>query len=232
VQKNRTGIIGMTLALLLGVPSLSRAMLIDRGGGLIYDSTLNVTWLQDANYSQTSGYDADGRMNWNAADAWATNLVYGGYSDWRLPTIVDTGVTPGCNFAFSGTDCGYNVQTTAGTTVYSEMASLFYDTLENKGNCSTTGTCAQPGWGLVNTGPFHNLQSYAYWSATEYAPQTDHAWYFNFGFGSQAEFPKISSFYAWAVRDGDVAAVPEPTTLALLSMGLIGLGFARRRKVS
>ncbi|PPD33372.1 MAG: hypothetical protein CTY19_07580 [Methylomonas sp.] len=29
----------------------SEAALFDRGGGLIYDSDLNVTWLADANYS-------------------------------------------------------------------------------------------------------------------------------------------------------------------------------------
>lgn len=43
------------------------ASLIDRGGGLIYDSTKNNTWLQDANYAKTSGFDADGKMYW--ADA-------------------------------------------------------------------------------------------------------------------------------------------------------------------
>ena len=64
----------------------AQATLFDRGGGMIYDSDLNITWLADANYAQTSGYDADGRMNWGAANTWADNLVYGGYSDWRLPT--------------------------------------------------------------------------------------------------------------------------------------------------
>ncbi len=32
---------------------------------MIYDSDLGITWLQDANYTQASGYDLDGRMNWN-----------------------------------------------------------------------------------------------------------------------------------------------------------------------
>ena len=48
------------------------AALIDRGafndgfGGsvhLIYDTDLNITWLGDANFAQTSGVDADGKMN-------------------------------------------------------------------------------------------------------------------------------------------------------------------------
>ncbi len=38
----------------------AQAGLIDRGGGMIYDTTQNITWLADWNYAQTSGWDADG----------------------------------------------------------------------------------------------------------------------------------------------------------------------------
>ena len=53
----------------------AQAALNDRGGGLLYDDVLNVTWLQDANYAKTSGYDADGRMNWTAATATPTRAT-------------------------------------------------------------------------------------------------------------------------------------------------------------
>lgn len=36
------------------------AALVDRGGGMIYDTDRDITWLQDMNYAKTSGYDADG----------------------------------------------------------------------------------------------------------------------------------------------------------------------------
>ena len=68
---------------------VANALLYDRGGGLIYDSDQNITWLQDANYAKTSGYDSDGRMTWDNAVAWANQLEYQGYKDWRLPTTVD-----------------------------------------------------------------------------------------------------------------------------------------------
>ncbi len=55
---------------------LAQATLLDRGGGLIYDDVLNITWLQDSNYAQTSGFDADGRMNWSDANTWAAGLSY------------------------------------------------------------------------------------------------------------------------------------------------------------
>lgn len=54
------------------------AALYDRGGGLIYDSVLNITWLQNANYS-------GGTMTWDNAVDWADNLVFQNYNDWRLP---------------------------------------------------------------------------------------------------------------------------------------------------
>ena len=64
-MKHKPALTRATLILLAGI-SLSgaaQAALFDRGGGLIYDDVLNVTWLQDANYAKTSGYDADGDMS-------------------------------------------------------------------------------------------------------------------------------------------------------------------------
>lgn len=43
----------VALALAVGVTGNAQALLYDRGGGLIYDTVLDVTWLQDANYFKT-----------------------------------------------------------------------------------------------------------------------------------------------------------------------------------
>jgi hypothetical protein len=43
--------IGLFLAGFLGFSPLARATLWDRGGGLIYDDDLNITWLQDPYYA-------------------------------------------------------------------------------------------------------------------------------------------------------------------------------------
>ncbi len=180
----------------------ANAALIERLGGLAYyDDVADLTWLADANYAMTSGYDADGRITWQQANDWAASLTIGGVGGWRLATSDEF-----CN--------GYNC---AG----SEMGNLFYNVLGN-----TAGS-------LTNTGPFSNVQSNYYWSATEYAPNTSRAWYFSMRNGYQVNSYKFGSYYAWAVQSGDVSAVPVPAAVWLFGSGLLGLiGMSRRKKAA
>lgn len=67
----------------------SKAALIDRGNGLIYDDEFNITWLQNANYSGIT-------MTWDEANAWAENLIFQGFDDWGLPNS-DTCSGSGCS---------------------------------------------------------------------------------------------------------------------------------------
>lgn len=176
---------------------IAHAELIDRGGGLIYDSDLQITWMQDTGYVKTSGYDADGFLNWDDAIIWVENLVYQGYSDWRLPQI-----PYGCPTLYN---CDH-----------SELGHLFYTHLG--------GTAMNP---YANSGPFVNLAAGWYWSENAYG--YDRAWDFGFGNGIQETTPKSYQLYPWAVRDGDVAAVPEPSTVLLLVAGLAGLAVRKMR---
>lgn len=81
--------ISVALCTLLGTSFASHASLTASADGkTVYDSELKLTWLADANYSQTSGYHSSGNMNWDDANnGWAGNLNFAGHSDWRLPTI-------------------------------------------------------------------------------------------------------------------------------------------------
>jgi hypothetical protein len=191
-----------------------------------YDTVLDVTWLRDA--------DVNGIMFLPDAQTWAANLEFGGYTDWRLPTMVDTGER-GCDWAYGGTDCGYNVQTGNRRRVFSEMAHLFDVTLGNTSYCNTAGECDQPGWGLSNTGDFVNLHEYFYWIGTPYGPGGVFGWYYYTPTIYQAYGVKTLGMYAMAVRDGDVAptqvtVVPEPATGLLMPLGLGGLTAARGRR--
>ena len=203
------------------------------GPEAFYDSVLNLTWLRAGSTAEDT---------WANGKAWAEQERYG-TNGWRLPKVLDTG-TEGCDFSFAGgTDCGMNLQTKtgdptkyeAGQVVYSEMAHLFYVTLGNKARCnpatSTTNTCdPQPDWGLTNTGEFLGLQSSEYWSDTEFAPDTSYVWLFSNFDGSQGPGSgKGSPEFAMAVLDGDVLAVPEPATPALVAAALLFVAATRKR---
>ena len=212
------------LILVLGlivVVNSPQAALIDRGGGLIYDTTLNITWLQNANYGAGSVYDdastgttTDGFMIWQNASGWAANLSYYDsvrnvtYDDWRLPATDES-----CGFGFNCTT--------------SEMGHLYYVDFGGVAGGSMTNS--------TNLALFQNIQPYGYWS-TIYPGGVDTAWlfYFHGTFtqnGWQDVGPTGNGLSAWAVRDGDVAAVPVPGAVWLFGSGLIGLmGLVRRKK--
>ena len=76
---------------------------------------------------------------------------------------------------------------------------------------------------------FTNLQSYVYWSGSEYAPYPDYAWYFHTYYGYQTYYFKDLQLYAWAVRPGDVAAVPVPGAFWLFGSAMVGLMGLKRR---
>ena len=72
----KTIIAALSLAVIVGISASVNPAPVDRGVGMIYYTVLDITWLQDANYAQTSEYDSDGRMRWNDAVSWANQLEY------------------------------------------------------------------------------------------------------------------------------------------------------------
>ena len=158
----------MLFVLFFGLVVPAHAELINRGGGMIYSTDMNVTWLRNANAAAGSIYDdgsstTDGKMSWANAVAWAENLVWGGYDDWRLASFDPD-----------------NPDARANATLLHEMGYLNYVELGNP----TDG-----GGGPIDAGPFINLPpdvNYEpwYWSGTEgTADPVNTAWRFDFGCG-------------------------------------------------
>lgn len=238
----------LATGLLLGLNTFTaQANLQSRAGGtMIYDADLNITWLADANLfktlADTSGnandyvqsiiaansgvvYDtanfldgkdgiynlnisdfsiSTGQMTWFAAQAWASSLIYGGYNDWHLPTTIPP---------LSGSNQSG-----------SEMGHMFYSELGGTSGTSIT-IKHNPNYNL-----FSNIQSWGYWSSSEFIPDPQFAWSF-FRDGSQWDTKKWIFYNAWAVRDGDVATVPVPGAIWLFGSSFIGLLALKRRSL-
>jgi hypothetical protein len=172
-----------------------------------YDPNLNITWLRD--------WSVRGAASWPVAMDWASGLTVGAFSGWMLPTFdasdtscSNTTTPPGFPAQHFGFNCTGNV-----------MGYLWYEELGN-----TAGS-------LTNSGPFQNVEHLGYWSSTEYAADPSLHWFFNPDNGfERLGVASDGPLYVVAIRPGDVAAVAEPATLALVSAALAGVAAARRRK--
>lgn len=198
--------------------SLSQAALIDRGGGLIYDDVLDVTWLQDANYASTSGFNPSGRLTWDDAMTFAGSMSYYDstrntvWDDWRMPTTIN-----------SRDSYGYDINGLS-----SELAFMYYMNLGFAPEYTHSPHTPSPTGDKYN--PFVNLPFRGYWSET-LTDSPRQVWMLHFHFGSTEITARDDAQFVWLLRDGDVA-VPEPGTLALLSLGLLGGHLARRKRIS
>ncbi len=215
-------------ALSIVVP-LAHGALHDRGGGLIYDDVLNVTWLQDVMLPAGTSYDddyanapkdngsTDGMLSYYAAQAWVADLEYFDpargvvWRDWRLPEVQPVnGVSFNVRPSYDGsTDVGYNI-----TSAMHELAYMYYVNFKNKGQYDSNGTW-QSGYGLVDDPEdpndeslFVNLKKGLYWSSTVRPDNDDNAWDFRMQYGNTTAGDFRYVRYVLAVMDGDVGATP------------------------
>ena len=213
---------------LLFLSTTVRAELIDRGNGLIYDTVLDITWLQDANYALTSGYDCcdvDGachpyeppdfcdedfdpsEMTWYQAVKWADQLSYQGLDDWRLASIwVSAGIPTGVMTYGGGASCFKDSEEACRD---NELSYMFVHNLGGVPFDDLRGDQIS-----VDGVNLYNIQ-YAHWSNTSYINYFS-AYAFFFGGGGYLIDGKTSTWAAWAVRDGDVGdvrcVIPEDLT--------------------
>jgi hypothetical protein len=198
----------------LGLAATAQAALIDRGGGLIYDSDRDITWISPNTFAVYGS--APFSPGWAAAVAFAEGVSYAGFDDWRLPTSVYPDAT--CEVAFNAT--GANC-------TGSELGHLYYEVFG--------GTALQPLPASANLTllPVNSLAPY--WSSTPSAT-AGFAYRFSMntlqdGYGYQAE--RNTGFGTGAivlVRSGDVTTVPVPALGWMVGAGVLALFRASRRR--
>ena len=197
---------------------------------MIYNSTLDITILNDWNIG-TGFWSATAVAGSAQALAESAGFAATGLTGWMLPTGDGVEAEGALNqFLSIWNDVG---GTLAG--LQSE-----FDGVQSFGFWSGSEFDASLAW-VFNTdvgstlgglqSEFDGVQAGNYWSGSEYAPVPIVAWLFSAGFGSQNFAVKNNQLFAVAVRSGDVvAAVPEPESLALVLVGLMAAGVARRRR--
>jgi len=206
----------------VGIAGSAQAALLERAGGMVYDTVQDITWIADANYAMTSGYDADGMMNSADTRAWVDQLSFGGFDDWRLPFNPQFDATCDVTRDIGGyvTDFGFGC-------TGSEYGHLFYVDLGGTAGSAVT-TSGDPDLQL-----FTNIQANVgdeYWASeiTELGWVDQHFHMFD---GYQRYYDSSILMYSMVVRDGDVSAIPVPGAVWLFGSGLLGLiSFARKRK--
>lgn len=230
----------------------AQAALIDRGGGLVYDDVLDITWLQDANFAHTTGVAAatSGLMTWAESLAWVSSLAYYDsvrdqtLTGWRLPDIAPVGTDFIYSFSIDGTtDYG-----TGNMSPNSELAYMYYVNLGNVGYPKVGAGLVDDPLRATDESLFINLGGLqcsvdesrycpTFWSSTRYEwnpifpTNNDAVWVFDMSNGVQSGDYEYKRYFAWAVRDGDVGAdveVPEPGAFALLALGGLGIVGGRR----
>ena len=201
----------------LALVSTAGAELHDRGGGLIYDDVLDVTWLQDTAWHVTSNapnVDANGKMLWQDAMNWVESLVYPDsvrnvdWDDWRLPKILPVnGTAYDISYSCEGlTDNGYNITSSA-----SELSYMYHVNLAGVSLVSLVETECTADYGAVgidDPSPF-TVMSAGVWSQNEKPDDPTRILIVGMGNGHQNWFEKTVAKSPWAVRDGDVAIPPD-----------------------
>ncbi|MBN1805165.1 MAG: DUF1566 domain-containing protein [Sedimentisphaerales bacterium] len=205
-----------------------KLIIYDSGPGLVYDTVTNVTWLMNANYVETTGYDdqlygsnTGGKLTWYDAEEWVSNLsIYDTtnnivWSDFRLPTYDGT---YGSNYY--------------GVYEGSEFYNLFYSVLGNTDDNTE---------GMENQGPFINIAEQGYWTGVTHPENKYYANIYVMNWGYHTFNNKLNLRYVWPVMDGDVAGqaglkpliihTPAPSAVVLVCLGGGLTGWLRRRRI-
>jgi hypothetical protein len=163
----------------------AQAELVDNGGGLIYDTDLNVTWyIPDVN-----------PMTWNDAVSWVAGLTVNNgkgsnITGWRLPSVLNEDGTGPCS--------NYNC-------IGSEFGHLYYTVLGNAPGGSITN---KGPFDNLKAGVYWSALQWASYQGNAWA------FNYSTGRQGFADKNLYANFYPMAVHDGNVGGSVQPVRTA------------------
>ncbi|WP_455276877.1 Lcl C-terminal domain-containing protein [[Eubacterium] cellulosolvens] len=202
---------------------------VDNGDGTITDSATGLMWMQDDSGSFNVG--DGGALSWEHALEWAENLIYAGYSDWRLPnakelqSIIDYTRSPATTSSAAIDPIFYctSIIDEGGETNYP-----FYWTGTTHANSLGGGRNAVyiafgEALGYMemppNSGNYQLLDVHGA-GAQRSDPKEGNPAEYPYGHGPQGDVIRIYN-YVRCVRGGDVVIIPEFSSILIIMSLLI-----------
>lgn len=214
LARRTTALAALSLAALLcAAPPPAEAALVDRGGGLVYDSQADLTWL-------AAPALLPGPMNWLDAATFASDFVHAGHAGWLLPDtpFFDSGCAAGV-----GLGC-----------VDSDMGRLFHQQLGGHPGESVFDTTGDSADEIAAVAMMPALANAWFWSWQIGDDGANSAFAFNFGAGNTALLSTALNARVLLVHAGDIGAdlvapgrVDSPPTLPLV-LGALAAAFMLR----
>jgi hypothetical protein len=200
-----------TAAVSLAAALPAQAALVDHGGGLVYDTEHDITWLVDPAL-------LPGLTDWTSIVLFASALNYAGGSNWAAPgaDFVDAGC-PGAE----GFGC-----------IESQMGRLFYQQLGGQPGTSVFDSSGDSAQEIAAVALMPALTDGWFWSRQVADDGSNTAFAFNFGTGEQGIYETHLWGRALLVHAGQLGTPPidEPSTLSMLLAGTALVEVLRRRR--
>ena len=206
---------------------------------MVYDTDLDITWVSDANLFKTQA-DASG----NPA-AFVQNIITANGGVIHDPLGVLSGSDDVWNLSADDFDTSngrmswYGARAWANSLSYGGVsdwrlpnanpaeAYFAYESSSELGHLFYSELGGTAGNNIPDTSTFSHEQALQYWSTgDDYFP---YLFTTSGGFQSYGINYRTTHFRVWAVRSGDVAAVPLPGAVWLFGTGLLGWLGAKRR---
>ncbi len=206
-------ITAIAAGLALAAAGPAQAALVDRGGGLVYDTERDLTWL-------AAPALLPGPLAWLPAAEFASDFVYAGGSNWLLP---DTPFFDSACTESEGFGC-----------IDSDMGHLFYQQMGGQPGESVFDTTGDTPEQLAAVALMPALADAWFWSWQIADDGGGSAFAFHFGTGLQQVRDTGLSGRVLLVHSGDLGAVatvdtPPTLPLALAATALLLLVRPRRR---